>query len=159
MFRVRDLVVLGLAGLLVAAAPLSGCGGSDDDGQTTRTNPAAEVPPPPLPARNRRAYSELQRASGTLRAAAVPVAYGSATRIVVADSLNAAVRQLSRTRPRDASLRRLRQMTLAALRVAASEPAREDATAKGIAKAAIAEADRIDADLRRYAASHPAANG
>ena len=151
--------MLGLAGLLIAAAPLSGCGGSDDDDQTTRTNPAAEVPPPPLPARNRRAYGELQRASGTLRAAAVPVAYGSAPRIVVADSLNAAVRQLSRTRPRDASLRRLRQATLAALREAASAPAREDATAKGIAKAAIAEADRIDAGLRRYAASHPAANG
>jgi hypothetical protein len=155
------LVVLGLAGLLVAAWP-AGCGGSDDDSNSatsTKTAPGAEVPPPPLRARDRNAFNEIQRSSGALRAAAVPVAYGSATRIVVADRLNAAARRVARTRPRDRLLARLRRTTLAALGKAASEPARADATSKQIANASIAEANRIDAGLRRYAALHPAANG
>lgn len=152
-----------VSGLLVAAAPLAGCGGSDDGGTSsataTKPAPGAEVAPPPLATRDRRVYNEIQRSSGALRAAAVPVAYGAATRIVVADRLNAAARRLAVTHPRNSLLRRLRRTALAALGVAASDRAREDSSAKGIANAAIAEADRIDAGLRRYAASHPAANG
>jgi hypothetical protein len=163
VFRPRSPVVALVAGLLIAATPLAACGGSDNDdgtgGTTTKTVPGAEVAPPPLVPRDRRAYNAIQRSSGALRAAAVPVAYGSGTRIVVADHLNALAGQLARTSPRNASLKRLRRTALDALSQASSAAAREDATAKGIAKASIAEADRIDAGLRRYAASHPAANG
>jgi len=153
------LAILVLAGLAIAVP--AGCGGSDKnkDAGTTKTAPGAETPPPPLPSADRGAYAEIQRSSGALRAAAVPVAYGSATRFVVADRLNAAAGQLSRARPRSPLLARLRRTTLAALRRTASAGALDDAKAKGIAKKAITEADRIDAGLRRYAASHPAANG
>jgi hypothetical protein len=77
---------------------------------------------------------------------------------VVADRLNAAVRALEAERPRDSLLKRLRARTLRSLRAAASKRARQKDTAGRIAKSAIAEADRIDAGLRSYAASHPAAN-
>lgn len=155
----RSLLLVALAGLSVAA-PLAGCGGSDDTAKTaSQRSPGAEVAPPPLAPDDRTAYNEIERSSGSLRAAAVPVAYGSAKRIVVADQLNAAATQLAQARPADRLLRRLRASTLLALRQAASAGARGDATAKRIAKSAIAEADRIDAGLRRYAASHPAANG
>lgn len=150
---------------VLALATAAGCGGSDKSKDaaktagTTRTAPGAETPPPPLARADRLAYAEIDRSSGALRAAAVPVAYGSASRIVVADRLNAAAGALSRARPRNALLARLRASLLAALRRATSRVALNDAKAKGIARKAIAEADRIDAGLRRYAASHPAANG
>jgi len=153
------LLATGVAGLAIAA-PLAGCGGSGDEGGTTKqAAPGAEVAPPPLAARDRRAYDEIERSSGVLRAAAVPVAYGSAPRIVVAGDLNTAARKLARAKPRDPLLRRLRRAAIAALRTAASEGTVEGATAKQVAKSAIGEADRMDAGLRRYAASHPAANG
>ena len=156
MRRPSRLLLAGLACLLALLA--QGCGGSDDGDNATRSAPGAETPPPRLQTANRKAYIEIQRSSGALRAAAVPVAFGAATRIVVTDRLHAATRRLAADVPRDSLLRRLRRKALRGLRAAASPEARADATAKGIAKAAIAEADRIDAGLRRYAASHPAAN-
>ena len=159
MLRLHRAAVLALTGLAIAAP--AGCGSDDDtdtNAGTTKTAPGAEVPPPPLARGDDHAYSELERSSGALRAAAVPVAYGSASRIVVADRLKAAARRLSATRPSSKALARLRRTTLAALRLAYSEGAVDDSKAKGIAKRSIAEADRIDAGLRRYAASHPAAN-
>ena len=158
MPRLARLAALGLAGLALAAP--AGCGGSDEDksARTTETAPGAETPPPPLPTADRAAYVEIERSSGVLRAAAVPVAYGSASRIVVTDRLNAAATRLSRTHPRNALLTRLRRTTLAGLKAAASSDALDDSKAKRIAKRSIAEADRVDAGLRRYAADHPAAN-
>jgi hypothetical protein len=143
----RRLLATGVAGLAIAA-PLAGCGGSDDEGGTTnKAAPGAEVAPPALAAPDRRAYDEIERSSGVLRAA------------VVAGDLNAAARKLARAKPRDPLLRRLRRAALVALRTAASEGTLEGASAKQVAKSAIGEADRMDAGLRRYAASHPAANG
>jgi hypothetical protein len=152
-------LLAGVAVALALAAASAGCGGGSGDGKdATQTAPGAETPPPRLRTADRKAFAEIQRSSGVLRAAAVPVAYGAATRIVVKDRLNAATRALAADVPRDSLLRRLRSRALRGLRAAASPKAHADRAARRIAAFAIAEADRIDAGLRRYAASHPAAN-
>jgi hypothetical protein len=151
--RLRSLLAAGLAGLLVAVGPVA-CGDDDAD-ESQRAAPGAEVAPPRLSRSDREAFAEIQRASGALRAAAIAVAYGSAPRIAEPGRLRAVARELAAIVPRDSLLRRLRRRTIKALRTAASE---EGTPPKDVAKAAIAEADRIDAGLRRYAASHPAAN-
>jgi hypothetical protein len=101
------------------------------------------------------AFGRIQSASGALRAAAVPVAYGASPQIDSAQ-LSHVVRRLSGADPQSAQLRRLKAATLAAIN--AVEAASVGAAAKAGATEAIAEADRIDDGLRRYAASHPAAN-
>jgi hypothetical protein len=153
----RRLVgAIAVGGLLILAA---GCGSSSDKKSTAPKAPAsAEQPPPALPSGDRVAFAELARSSGVLRAAAVPVAYGSASRIVVVPRLDAAASAVRKTRPRSAALRRLRARTLAALRLATSPGALRQPTSKRIASRAIAAADRIDAGLRGYAGSNPAAN-
>jgi hypothetical protein len=157
MIMLAMLAMLAVSALLIGAA---GCGGSDDktSQQETKTNPAAEIPPPALRPADSAAFSELRRGSGVLRAAAIPVAYGAATRIVVAPRLRAEAVEVRQTRPRSPRLRSLRARTLAALRLASSPGAVQDGTAKQIARDSIKQADRIDAGLRRYAASNPAAN-
>jgi hypothetical protein len=152
--RLVGAIVVGA--LLILAA---GCGSSSDKKSNEPKAPAsAEKPPPALPSGDRVAFAALTRGSGVLRAAATPVAYGSATRIVVVPRLDAAATAVRRTRPRSAALRRLRARTLAALRLATSPGALQQATSKPIARKTIAAADRIDAGLRRYAGSNPAAN-
>jgi hypothetical protein len=145
-----------VAGALWAA--LAGCGGSSDKPAQPRPPASAEQPPPRLSTGNRATFVALARNSGVLRAAAVPVAYGSATRIVVQRRLRAAARQVGRTHPRNAALRALRARLLAALHRAASAETLQDSAAKRIARDSIAATDRVDAGLRRYAASNPAAN-
>jgi hypothetical protein len=152
----RPLVasVIGLA-VLVA---VTGCGGGSKGASTTEASARkppkhAEVPPPRLRSNDKAAFAAIQRASGVLRAAAVPAAYGSTTRIP-ANRLRVVAREVGATHPRNPLLRRLRATTQSALDTAASS----SAPPKAIATAAIAEADRIDGGLRRYAASHPAAN-
>jgi hypothetical protein len=154
VLRVRPLLVAVAVGLLALPA---GCGGSDDEPDTPKPPPSANVPPPKLAARDSRAFREIQRSSGVLRAAVVPVTFGAAPRVVAAARLNAAAGRVAKLRPRDPLLRRLRASVLDALRTTASEGAQR-ASAKRAARAAVGEADRIDAGLRRYAASHPAAN-
>lgn len=141
-----------------ACAAVAGCGGSADKPAAPRPPASAEQPPPRLPSGDRAAFAALARNSGVLRAAAVPVAYGSATRIVVRQRLRVAARQVGRTHPRKAALRALRARLLSALRRAASPKALVDSAAKRIARDSIAAADGVDAGLRRYAASNPAAN-
>jgi hypothetical protein len=155
--RPRAVIGAIAVGLLLVA---SGCGGSDDKASSaqTETNPNAEVPPPALHHADRKAYAELTQASGALRSAAVPVAYGSATRIVVAERLDAEAADVLKEHPDSAALRSLRKRTLAALRLAGSPAAQRVTTAKQIARDSIAKADRIDDGLRRYAATNPAAN-
>jgi hypothetical protein len=153
--RPSCLLAAGVAALLIAG-PLAGCGGSDDSGDAKQAPRSAEVPPPRLGNTDRKAYARILRSSGALRAAAVPVAYGAAPRIAT-DQLNPAIGKLAATHPRNPSLRRLRLSILSALRAAVSGGAQGE-SAKAIATQAIAEADRTDAGLRRYAASHPAAN-
>jgi hypothetical protein len=143
--------------MLAAAA---GCGGGSKGASTTTTETSARKPPKSAEARpprlrhpDKAAFAAIQRASGVLRASAVPAAYGSATRIP-ADRLRAVAREVGATHPRNPLLKRLRETTLGALDAAASS----GAAPKAVATAAIAEADRIDSGLRRYAASNPAAN-
>ena len=156
MIMLAMLAMLAVSALLIGAA---GCGGSDDNtSQQQKTNPAAEIPPPALRPADSAAFSELRRGSGVLRAAAIPVAYGAATRIVVAPRLRAEALEVRKTRPRSPRLRSLRARTLAALQLASSPGAVQDGTAKQIARDSIKQADRIDAGLRQYAASNPAAN-
>ena len=152
MSRALRLLAAAAVGLVIAAAPL-GCG-SDDDG-APEPAPGADVRPPRLPAADKTAYTRIQRASGDLRAAAIPVPYG-ASEAVVADRLRADARRLERTQPENSLLRRLRRRTLDAVRDLTA--ADEGEPARAAATAAIGEADRIDAGLRRYAASNPAAN-
>jgi hypothetical protein len=142
--------------MLVALSPVA-CGSDDKGDEAKQPAPGAETPPPRLPARDSRGYAQLQAAAGALRAAATPVAYGVAPTIVATGSLRAAARRLRRVSPTHPQLRRLRRATLEALDTAAAEGGQE-ASAKQAAKSAIAEADRIDAGLRSYSASHPAAN-
>jgi hypothetical protein len=140
-------------------AVAAGCGGGSKGASTTTETSArkppksAEARPPRLRHPDKAAFAAIQRASGVLRASAVPAAYGSATRIP-ADRLRAVAREVGATHPRDPLLKRLRETTLGALDAAASS----GAAPKAVATAAIAEADRIDSGLRRYAASNPAAN-
>jgi hypothetical protein len=155
------LVVAGVASLSLLA-PVAGCGdGSKDgskDGSTTETGSrkpprSAEVPPPRLASRDKRAFVTIQKASGALRAGVVAAAYGSTNRIP-AQRLRGAAGEVRSVHPRNALLKKLRARTAGAL-IAAATPG---ADSKAVATAAIAEADRIDAGLREYAASHPAAN-
>jgi hypothetical protein len=147
----------GVVAFAVAAGSITGCGGGSKEGSTSETGTrkpprSAEVAPPRLPAPDRRAYAAIQRSSGDLRAAATPVAYGSAGTIA-AGQLNADVRRLERLKPRSSLLQDLREQTLSAVRSTITR-----GSSKAIANAAIGEADRIDQGLRRYAASNPAAN-
>jgi hypothetical protein len=148
--RALRFLVAGAAAFSIAVAPLA-CGSEDED----KTVPGAEVRPPRLPPVDKRAYRRIQQSSGDLRAAAIAVSYGS-SEVVVADQLRADIRKLENLDPHDPLLKRLHRRALRALRSAGS--AGQGAAAQAAAAAAIAEADRIDAGLRRYAASHPAAN-
>ncbi len=160
MPRASRFNVVAVAAFVIAGA-VAGCGGSNNGpptgtgGSTLKHPPrSAEVPPPRLPSTDRRAYREIQTASGDLRAAVTPLAYGTAAAIR-ADRLNADIGRLRRLAPRSALLTRLRADTLTALQGATSAATK---SSKATAAAAIAEADRIDSGLRRYAASNPAAN-
>jgi hypothetical protein len=155
------LIVAGIASLALLA-PVAGCGDGSNEGsnegstsETSGPKPprSAEVPPPRLASRDREAFAAIQTASGVLRAAVVAAAYGSANRIP-AHPLRGAARKLRSVHPRNPLLKQLRARTANAL-IAAASPS---ADSKAVAAAAIAEADRIDAGLREYAASHPAAN-
>ena len=151
------LVLVGVSGLATLSS-LAGCGGSGDkDAQSAsrRAPRSAEVPPPRLAAVDRRAYAVIQKASGDLRAAAIPVTYGSAAQIP-AGQLHSDLRRLDTLKPRNPLLKRLHAETARAVTSLTAQ--RSASSAHASAKAAIAEADRIDAGLRRYAASHPAAN-
>jgi hypothetical protein len=154
--RLTRLLAAGVAAFAVAAGSITGCGGGSDGstGRTDKRKPpkSAEVAPPRLPASDRRTYAAIQKTSGDLRAAATPVAYGSGGTIA-ADQLEADVRRLERLKPRSSSLRDAREQALSAVRSTITR-----GSSKASANAAIAEADRIDDSLRRYAASNPAAN-
>jgi hypothetical protein len=121
----------------------------------TRPAHGADVKPPRLSRADRLAFGRIQSASGALRAAAVPVAYGAAPQIDPA-GLNRAMRRLSGADPANAQLQRLKARTLAAINALLG--AGQGAAAKATGNQAIGVADRIDDGLRRYAASHPAAN-
>jgi hypothetical protein len=147
------IVAAGVVALVIAGSPVA-CGSDGDDGGT-QAAPGAEARPPRLAAEDKRAFTRIQRASGDLRAAAIPVSYG-APEVVAAARLRADIRRLERTRPEDSLLKRLRLRTLNALRDLSAAGKGEPAQQAG--SAAITEADRIDAGLRRYAATNPAAN-
>jgi hypothetical protein len=147
------MLVAGIAGVLVVGAPVA-CGSGGDDGGS-QAAPGADTPAPRLETADKTAFTRIQRASGDLRAAAIPVSYGTSG-IVAADRLRADIRRLDATEPQDPLLKRLRRRGLGALR--ALSAGGDGESARAAADAAIAEADRIDAGLRRYAASNPAAN-
>jgi hypothetical protein len=138
----------------------TGCGGSKHDSEPVQRDSrkpprSAEIPPPRLRAPDKKAYAVIQKTSGDLRAAAIPATYGS-TAGIATDQLSSDVRKLDAQKPRNSLLKRLLAETRSAVTAAIAQ--RSGAPARASAKAAIAEADRIDAGLRRYAASHPAAN-
>jgi hypothetical protein len=148
-------------GVLLVAGPLSSCGGSADKSTSSETNravPGAEARPPRLSRPDRKAVRDIQKSSGDLRAAVTPVAYGSSNQILAKNQLSADISSLNSSKPRNSLLRRLRTRALHALQSAVSSSPHQSVPPKDVATAAIAEADRIDAGLRRYAASHPAAN-
>ena len=153
-FLPARLVVAGVAAVALAGfAPA--CGGGSEDTSANRPAHGPDVRPPRLARPDRLAFGRIQSASGALRAAAVPAAYGASPRVDAAP-LSRASRRLSGADPQNERLQRLKARTLVAIN-AALVPG-QGAAAKATATEAIAEADRIDAGLRRYAASHPAAN-
>jgi hypothetical protein len=150
------LIVAGVAVVALAGFAAGGCGGgSDDTSAANRPAHGADVKPPRLPRPDRLAFCRIQSASGALRAAAVPVAYGAAPQ-VDGGLLSRVLRRLSGAAPENAQLQALKARMLATINALLA--AGEGTVAKATANEAIAEADRIDDGLRRYAASHPAAN-
>jgi hypothetical protein len=149
------LLVAGVAAVALAAFAAACGGGSDETTSATRPPPSADVRPPRLPRADRLAFGRIRSASGALRAAAVPVAYGASPR-VDASQLRRVLRRLSGADPQNAQLQKLKARTLDALNTLMATG--QGAPAKAVANEAIAVADRIDDGLRGYAASHPAAN-
>jgi hypothetical protein len=160
--RLNRHLAAGAAVLTLAAWGVAGCGGGSSSTSSSKTATSAadqkkpprsaEIPPPRLHPPDRKTYAAIERISGDLRAAATPLAYGTAATIDKT-ALASDARTLDRLAPKSAQLRGLRQQTLSALQSVIGR-----APTKAIATAAIGEADRIDDGLRRYAASNPAAN-
>src|SRR5207244_1215269 len=105
----------GIAGFSMLVS-IAGCGGSKDHSNPNQSKSkqaprSAEVPPPRLAAADKKAYAVIQKTSGDLRAAAIPVTYGSTARIAT-DQLNSDVRKLDAVKARNSLLKSLHAETL-----------------------------------------------
>jgi hypothetical protein len=164
----RVLVILLLS--LFAVTLAAGCGGgSHDQGgehrETDSGEPSGEEGDQArsaalerIPQSDRDAFLQLATAIGTLRARAAPVAVGSTDRLGPAAPIVAARGQVVALHPTDAALVQVRQGLIPALSRFARAPL-SGATARRAARSAIADADRIEAGLRRYSRTQPAIGG
>jgi hypothetical protein len=163
----RLLVLVALASFALA---LVSCGGSSDKesgGEShgeggERTGEEAEQGQSEalnkIPEGDRTAFFQLATAIGTLRARAAPVAVGTSPQLENAAPLRAARAQVAKLRPADPQLVQLRAQLLPLLARFTKAP-ESGAGATRAAKAAIADADRIEAGLRAYTQRTPAIGG
>ena len=131
----------------------SGEGGSGEEAEGGQAEALGKIPQA-----DRSAFFALATAIGALRARAAPVAVGSSTGLGSAASLRTARAQIAGLRPVDPQLVRVRMQLLPVL-VSFADAPRSGAAAKRAAKAAIADADRIEAVLRVYSQRTPAIGG
>jgi len=160
---IRDAIVGFLSVVLVLAGlALAGCGGGSDkengERQGGEVDQAQEEALSKIPTADRTAFLQLATAIGALRARAAPVAVGTASRLTRPNGLLAARSQVTRLRPTDQQLARLRDRLVPVLTRFAKAPI-SGATSRRAAKAAIHHADRIEAGLRSYAQRTPAIGG
>jgi hypothetical protein len=158
----RRLGAYWLLALAVASAALVGCGGGGGSSETAETGSGAEEQEQgqakaleKVPASDQAAFIEIATVIGTLRVRAAPVAVGKSHRLTSAAPLRAGRSRLAALRPRDPRLARLRDRLIPALTKFIHAPTSR-AAARRAAKSAIADADRIEAGLRRYARIQPA---
>lgn len=164
----RLLVALLLICLAPALVATTGCGGSShkESGEEAKTEQGggdeAEQGQADalgkIPEADRTAFFALATAIGALRARAAPVAVGSSTDLGSAASLRTARAQVAGLRPVDPQLVKVRVQLLPVL-ARFAEATLSGAAAKRAAKAAIADADRIEAVLRAYSQRTPAIGG
>jgi hypothetical protein len=152
--------------VVVAAAgpPITGCGGGshEDNGEGSKQGEEGEQRQAEaldkIPVADQTAFTQLATAIGTLRARAAPVAVGTSQRLASAAPLLTARGQVNSLRPSDPRLSRLRGQLIPVLTRFSRAPT-SGAAARRAARAAIADADRIEAGLRRYAQGSPAIGG
>jgi len=125
----------------------NGGGGGDEQGQANALSK--------IPAADQAAFVQIATVIGTLRVRAAPVAIGKADRLASAAPLRDGRSRVAALRPRDPRLMRLRDQLIPALTRFIRAPT-SGAAARRAARGAIADADRIEARLRRYARVQPA---
>ncbi|MDX6616826.1 MAG: hypothetical protein QOD60_1917 [Solirubrobacterales bacterium] len=145
-------------------ALLPGCGGGSstdnaekdaggEQGQQGQAKALAQVPEA-----DQTAFIQLATVIGVLRARAAPVAVGTSRRLGSAAPLIAGRMKVAALRPQDRDLTRLRDRLLPLLTRFSRAPSSGPASRRA-ARAAIAEADRIEAGLRHYSQVRPAVGG
>jgi hypothetical protein len=111
-----------------------------------------------VPKADQTAFIQLATVIGALRARAAPVAVGTSGRLGSAAPLIAGRRQIADLRPQEPDLTRLRDRLLPLLTRFSRAPT-SGPESRRAARAAIAEADRIEAGLRHYSQVRPAVGG
>jgi hypothetical protein len=161
---IRNAVVGFLSVVLVLAGlALAGCGGGSDKENGERrggeeVDQAREEALNKIPTADRTAFLQLATAIGALRARAAPVAVGTASRLTRPNGILAASSQVTRLKPTDQELARLRDRLVPVLTRFAKAPI-SGAASRRAAKAALHHADRIEAGLRSYVQRTPAIGG
>ena len=159
----RLVVALMSLALALGAPALAGCGGeSQKEGGEHEAGEEAEQGQADalnkIPEADRTAFFQLATAIGALRARAAPVAVGTSAELSSAAPLRQARRQVARLHPVDPQLLRLREELMPVLARFERAPVSGEAAGRA-AKAAIADADRIEAGLRAYSQRTPAIGG
>jgi hypothetical protein len=156
-----------LAVITAGFAPVAGCGGGSsadngeqhdggeqgDQGEEGQAKALTQVPK-----EDQTAFIQLGTVIGALRARAAPVAVGTSARLGSAAPLMAGRAQIAALEPQDPDLTRVRDQLLPVLTRFSRAP-RSGPASRRAARAAIAEADRIEAGLRHYAQVRPAVGG
>jgi hypothetical protein len=143
---------------------LAGCGGgsSADNGEKQESGEQGEEGQAKalaqVPKEDQTAFIQLGTVIGVLRARAAPVAVGTSGRLGSAAPLIAGRKQVAALKPQDPDLTRVRDQLLPVLARFSRAPSSGPASRRS-ARAAIAEADRIEAGLRHYSQVRPAVGG
>ena len=156
----RRALALSLLALAFVGTPLAGCGGGGSQRAAEEGTSAAEEHGQAkalgrIPAADQTAFIQIATVIGTLRVRAAPVAIGKADRLASAAPLRDGRSQVAALHPDDPRLARLRDQLIPALTRFIRAPT-SAAAARRAARGAIADADRIEARLRRYARVQPA---
>jgi hypothetical protein len=124
-----------------------------EEGEHGQAQALSKIPPA-----DRAAFFGLATAIGALRVRAAPVAVGSSSHLSSAAPLRTASRQVAAFHPEDHQLQGIRAQLVPLLRRFARAPTSGPA-ARRAARAALADADRIEAGLRSYTKRIPAIGG
>jgi hypothetical protein len=150
--------------IALGGVPLAGCGGKsgkDSSGEGAGGEEADQRQAEALakvPQSDQTAFIQLATVIGALRARAAPVAVGTSRQLGSAAPLRKGRSQVIALRPSDPTLVKARKELLPALTRFSRAPS-TGAASRRAARAAIADADRIEAGLRSYAQTRPAIGG